>query len=63
VRHLNPHMLRHTIAHKCKEAKLDQGAAKLLFGWEGDAMYARYGRSAAAALAVSQGAELAARLG
>lgn len=62
TRAINPHRLRHTIAATCKANKMDQETAKLLFGWSTDVMYARYGRSAAAALAVQHGRELAARL-
>lgn len=56
---INPHRLRHTIAAQCKANKMDPETAKLLFGWSTDAMYGRYGRSAAAALAVEHGRELA----
>lgn len=59
---INPHRLRHTIAAQCKAARLDPETAKLLFGWSTDAMYARYGASAAEAIAVEHGRELAARL-
>ena len=59
---INPHRLRHTIAAQCKAARMDPETAKLLFGWNTDAMYGRYGRSAAAALAVEHGRELAAEL-
>ena len=46
IRHLHPHMLRHTAAHEWLNAGGQEGDALRLFGWRSRQMLDRYGASA-----------------
>jgi site-specific recombinase XerD len=43
IKHLHPHMLRHTAAHRWKSAGGSDGDAMRLFGWRSNEMLNRYG--------------------
>lgn len=53
IRHLHPHMLRHTAAHRAKKNGASQENLMLLFGWSDETSLRRYGSALAAERALS----------
>jgi site-specific recombinase XerD len=48
IRHINPHLFRHTFAHIAKLKGMPEDALMALGGWNSNQMLLRYGRSAVA---------------
>ena len=51
---LHPHRFRHTFAHRGQRGGMSASSLMAIGGWKDPAMLARYGRSAAAELAVAE---------
>jgi integrase len=48
IRHINPHLFRHTFAHEAKKRGMADEALMQIAGWRSSQMLHRYGASAAA---------------
>jgi site-specific recombinase XerD len=62
VKHVHPHMWRHTAAADTRRAGLDPASANRLFGWTSAKMYDRYGASVADEIALQLGQAVAEQL-